>query len=276
MRCLKLLPILALLPLSACIGSQDQLLRSNTSLTIPYGAVHIPPRDSGLVFQGSIAASGTSGGTIPVRLYNHLTPGSVSSTERSSTVVGPATMETAPFQLAIEGSAFFSEHVRFACGLDASSKGLANWSDIGARFGKSVSIEAFLGTGTVRARSDARWNTRTVDIHPRSTFGDEYDTLVTDTATDHSSRTDRQFYRVGLNVSARQGGPLVEYQLTSIDLLDPSPRAGTTWGTTMHVVTVGWSEPTRLGTATLVARTVLNGKAAIPSIAIQWTGEFKP
>jgi hypothetical protein len=61
--------------------------------------------------------------------------------------------------------------------------------------------------------------------------------------------------------------------MASFGLLPLSPKASAEWYMMMWTVSAGWSQPTRLGTATLALRATSTGKEWIPSATLQWTGE---
>jgi len=275
MRPSNMLPLLALLPLSACITSQDQLLRSNTTMSLPLGAIHVPPRDSGIVLQGSVAIQASPGGTERVKLTerNGLLP--VHTSDQTSDLRGPSSVTTSPLQIAAEGSIFLSEHLRLGAGLDASSKGTASWGELGLRFGKDLSVETFVAAGASRVRNSTLWNVRVVDDHSGSWNEAGDDSTVTETPMEQNGTSWQDFVRAGVHVTARDGGPFAEYQVLNTGLLDHSPRAGFLWGSTMHLLGTGWSQPTGYGTGTVYVRALYTGKAVIPSLGLQWTGELK-
>lgn len=275
MRLSNLLPLLALLPLSACITSQDQLLRSNTTMTLPLGAIHVPPRDSGIVLQGSLAIQASPGGTETVKLMPRNEFLAVHTSAQTSNLRGLSSVTTSPVQIAAEGAVFLSEHLRLGGGIDASAKGAAPWGEVGLRFGKVVSVETFVAAGASRVRNNTLWNVREVNDNAGSWGGTADDSVVTETPVEQTGTSWQDFVRAGLHVAARNGGPFAEFQVLSTGLLDPSPKARYLWGSSMQLLGAGWSQPTAYGTGTAYVRALNTGKTVIPSLGVQWTGELK-
>lgn len=275
MRLQNLLPLLALLPLQACITSQDQLLRSNSSMALPLGAIHVPPRDSGIVLQGSVAVQASPGGTEAVKLTPHNDILPLRFSDQTSELRGPSSLTTSPIQVAAEGSIFLSEHLRLGGGIDASVKGAAPWGEVGLRFGKEVSVETFVAAGATRVRNRTLWNVRVVNDNAGSWGVGGSDSVVTETPVEQDGTSWQDFFRMGIHVAARDGGLFGEYQVLGTGLLDRSPRARYRWGSAMQLFGAGWSQPTEYGTATGYVRALHTGKTVIPSLGAQWTGEFK-
>jgi len=275
MRLSNLLPLLALLPLAACITSQDQLLRSNTTMTLPLGAIHVPPRDSGIVLQGSVAIQASPGGSERVKLVPRNEFLTVHTADQTSNLQGPSSLTTSPVQVAAEGSIFLSEHLRLGGGIDASAKGAAPWGEVGLRFGKRVSVETFVAAGATRVRNSTLWNIREVNDNAGSWGGGGDDSIVTETPVEQEGTSWQDFVRLGIHVAARDGGPFAEFQVLSTGLLEPSPKARYLWGSSMQMFGAGWSQPTDYGTGTAYVRTLFTGETVIPSLGVQWTGELK-
>ena len=76
------------------ITSQDQLLRSNSSMALPLGAIHVPPRDSGIVLQGSVAVQASPGGTEAVKLTPHNDILPLRFSDQTSELRGPSSLTT--------------------------------------------------------------------------------------------------------------------------------------------------------------------------------------
>jgi len=274
MRSLRHIAFASFLALQACVTSQDVLMRSSSHLPLPLGTIHVPPQDSGLLLQGSIAVSGQSSKDVPatMTLQNGLLHG---NNGNSSQVLGPSYVSAPTMQVAAEGSIFMGNHLRLGLGLEGTTEHIANWIEVGIRGGSDVGVEGFWAVGSAPVHSTAHWQIKTFTPRYSSFSGNltGNDTTVSEKTIDTSAS--QGFYRVGLHVARRQGGPWAEVQLISIDLLPVSPSADDQWGSNMTLLGLGWSEPTPLGTATAYARGLVSKGNVHPIFGLQWTGELK-
>lgn len=197
------------------------------------------------------------------------------STDRVSEALGSSNLSTSPIQAAGEASLFLSEHLRLGGGFDVSSQGAAPWAGLGVRFGKQVSVETFAALGLVPVSSEAVWNVQTYRQEGTGFASAPDTTIVLDSLVERAGSSRQEFWRIGVHVAARDGGPFVEVQTLGLELLQPSPSAGDRWGTTMTLLGAGWSQPTAYGTGTAYVRGLYTGKTVIPSLGVQWTGELK-
>jgi hypothetical protein len=264
------LSLVAILPLQGCLTetTHDMLLQSTSQLTLPLGPIHTPPQDSGFSLQGALAVSGGRGGSKPVSLSEQEDLGS-SNQNNTAEIMGPTSLSTEPLQVSGNVSLSLVDHVRLGIGVDGSRMGVAPWGEIGARFGRNTSVEFFTAAGLVPVETRSSWSQWTQRVDPEDELND------TSTVFREYDETDnRFFFRTGVHVARKAGGPWAEIQITRLGLLD-SPRASSSWVATFLTLGTGWAQPTPFGTWTAFARATSTRGEWMPQLGLQWTGEMR-
>lgn len=284
MRLPNLLPLLALLPLQACITTtfHDTMLKSQSRAPLPLGAIHVPPRDSGILLQGSLQVS--QGFKTSANVTPYLEKPLIKQESQTSSLEGTSNLQLPAQQFAAQGSLFLSDHVRLGLFVDGTPSQHALWGELGLRFGHELSIETFVGAGTVPVQSTAEWISTSTSKGCDSSLlslgmgGGSTWHCIDDTAHQFlqtSKDQDELMLRAGFHLGLRKGGPWIEAQAGAFTLLPTSPMADAKWGASILSASVGWAQPTDYGTATVALRAVGIGDTFVPSASVQWTGEIK-
>lgn len=249
---------LAFLAATGCqtVVLNDQMLRSSSQMNLPRGAIRIPPRDSLLEAQASIGVSGSSLGEIPIHPIadNNLSWADPSS--RSTLGLSPATVDA-------NIGFWYREFLVFRLGVDFGLNGASCAMEAGIRFGGSISVEAFGGTGVASNSMDAAWLNRQTISHER-----EQSTSI---AADHTSSTGIEpFVLAGLHLQTRNRGPFLEFE-TLQQTLFRSPSTRTSWMFEANSFTGGWTWRFTDGTLVGYARGTRIEEIWIPSAGVQYT-----
>lgn len=193
--------------------------------------------------------------------------------EEGISVGGPSYVRVPQTQIAFAGALFLSDHVRIGLAVDGSLERHATLMDVGLRFGRDLSIESFLGLGSVPVEGTLRWRTTThtkgCDLLSKVTTPFCVDETTTGVG-EKSEAGSAAVYRVGFHLAKRKGGAWIEGQLGTLSLLPASGFSIYTGN-----LALGWSQRTKLGMLTPYARIANVGGAWHPMLGLQWTGELR-
>lgn len=279
MKARNLLASIPFIVLQACnslntVTTHDTLLRSSSRLPLPLGPVHVPPKGPGLTFMGSLSIAAQSGTEVPVRVKRDKLLFQRNEDRDTFDATGPSNITVPAGQISAQGSIFLSENFRIGAGIEGASEKSVKWAEIGLRFGDEISFEGTMAIGSFPLQSDATWEVKTTTQHRNDRTGVVDTTFVTIKQQDYHSESREGFFRIGMHLACRQGGPLGEFQIIFPTLLAGSPSSSNSWSEGLGELGAGWSEPTRYGTATGYVRTVVGYDDIIPVVGVQWTGEF--
>jgi len=223
---------------------------------------------------GSLSVAAQSGSDVSVKVSKDKPLIQGSDNRQTFDVTGPSQITVPGMQIAAQGTIFLSENFLFGLGIEGTSKESIKWFEAGVRFGKEISFAYTMAAGSMPLQSDATWNVKTSTSYRNAHSGKIDTTVVTVRQQDLHSDDHDMFVRIGIHLASRQGGPWGELQFIRPTLLTGSPSCDDSWSANLTELGVGWSEPTRFGTATGYLRTVFGNDEVIPIVGLQWTGEF--
>ena len=264
-----LAPLLAsALLLQGCLTEvSEDILHRSSSTFVPPASVHIPPAGNADATQVGVSAEWGDEGGLRIR-PDRADPWFTGSNTTTRTD-GSSHLDFPRLRGAVQVSRILAGKVRLEAGAEGSRSDGAGWVGFGAMTASRTPVEAYLDLGGATVRSNSVWTERTRRTDREAEIDDS--TLVDTTL---ASRRLRAFWRFGIHVGPRAGGPWGEFAITSQNLFD-CPRSAALWEADIVDLSAGWLLRTPLGNLVPCVR-AFNGGTRSWSWAVggQWIVEI--
>lgn len=245
--------------------TDEYLSRSVSNAVLPLGPIRLPPADTNLSIQASLAVTGMSGDKLGVVLRQ---PNGDDSIYRVKTS-GNSVLSLSPVQGTAAVNVWFLDHIRFGASVDVSDMGEAYGLEAGLRFGEPVSFEVFAGSGSATSRSIVDWRlTQRIETDLYSFRDTVVDSRV------HTPEKSLAYLRGGFHLGARRDGPWIEGVIANQNLFE-TPGSRTTMYFKTFSATAGWAIYTEYGAATLYARGFRVSDEWTPAAGFQYTVDLR-